>query len=194
MLTTATDHEYLADLKLLLDRIPMAVVNQVIDRLARAAELGQRVFILGNGGSAATASHFACDLGKGTIASAPRRFKVIALTDNVPLMTAWANDADYQRVFAEQLQNLIEPGDVVVAISASGKSPNVLRAVEVAESAGADTIGFTGGDGGPLRAMVDFAVHLPGGTTEQIEDAHLVLQHLICTDLRARYANRRAVS
>ncbi|MGA7672242.1 MAG: SIS domain-containing protein [Nitrolancea sp.] len=194
MLEAATDHAYLADLKLLLDRTPMAVVSQVVERLARAAELGQRVFILGNGGSAATASHFACDLGKGTTVSAPRRFKVIALTDNVPLLTAWANDADYQFVFAEQLQNLVEPGDVVIAISASGKSPNVLRAIEVADTAGADTIGFTGGEGGPLREMVDFPVHFPGGTTEQIEDAHLVLQHLICTDLRARYANGRAVS
>lgn len=194
MVSAATGHQYLTHLKLLLDRIPMDDVSRVIDRLVDAGQLGQRVFILGNGGSAATASHFACDLGKGTSVSAPQRFKVIALTDNVSLITAWANDSAYEWVFAEQMRNFIEPNDVVIAISASGKSPNVLRAIELATEVGADTIGFTGGDGGPMKSMVGIPVHIPGGTTEQIEDAHMILEHLICTELRERYANQQVTA
>lgn len=194
MQTVFTGQQYLTDLKYLLDQVPLASVERVLDRLIDASAQQQRVFILGNGGSAATASHFACDLGKGTSVTAPTRFRVIALTDNVPLLTAWANDVAYDDVFAQQLANLVESGDVVIAISASGKSPNVLRAIEMANSVGATTVGFTGGDGGPLREMVDLPVHIPGGTTEQIEDAHLIIQHLLCTNLRDGWAHGRDIA
>ncbi|MBX6343186.1 MAG: SIS domain-containing protein [Thermomicrobiaceae bacterium] len=194
MQSVTPEQRYLDDLKGILDRIPLEVVDRVIDRLAEAAVARQRVFIFGNGGSASTASHFACDLAKGTIPTAPSRLRVVALTDNVALMTAWANDAAYQEIFAEQLRNLVEPGDVVIAISASGRSPNVLRAVEVAAEHGATTVGMTGFDGGQLVDMVDYPILVTGGTIEQIEDAHLILQHLICTSLRERFARGRDLS
>jgi len=141
---------------------------------------------MGNGGSAATASHFACDLAKGTITPGRPRFRVTALTDNVPLMTAWSNDVSYDDVFADQLSGLIRRADVVVAISGSGNSANILRAVEVALRMGGITIGLSGFDGGQLSTMVDVPVVVPCDCMEQIEDVHVVLCHLMCTVLRER--------
>lgn len=161
-------------------------------RLARAAELllacyrrGGTVFVLGNGGSAATASHFACDLAKGTRCEGARAFRVVPLTDNLPLITAWANDAGYERVFVEQLAALVRPGDVVVAISASGHSPNVLAAADLAREVGATTIALTGRSGGRLHRRVDLAIRVPAGPIEQVEDAHLAVAHSLCVALRA---------
>ncbi|HET9015865.1 MAG TPA: SIS domain-containing protein [Thermomicrobiaceae bacterium] len=168
--------------------------------LARAAELllacqraGGTVFVLGNGGSAATASHFACDLAKGTRTDGEPTFRVAALTDNVPLLTAWANDADYERVFAEQLAPLVRRDDVVVAISASGNSPNVLAAVRAAAEAGATTIALTGQTGGRLRGLVDLAICVAADPIEQVEDAHVVIAHSLCVALRQRIREDRAL-
>lgn len=142
---------------------------------------------MGNGGSAATASHFACDLAKGTTMDNPsmrKRFKVTALTDNVPLLTAWANDIDYENMFVEQLKNLLEEGDLVIAISGSGNSKNVLKAVEYANTRAAKTVGLTGFEGGRLKDMVKECLIVPSNSIERIEDVHLILEHLLCSYLR----------
>ncbi|MCK4926792.1 SIS domain-containing protein, partial [Candidatus Aerophobetes bacterium] len=141
---------YLTELSSTLDELPLHQIERIKDILLKAYRDGKRIFIMGNGGSATASSHFACDLAKGITMGSPHmkdRFKVIALTDNVPLLTAWANDTGYENIFVEQLRNLLEEGDVVIAISASGNSKNVLRAVEYANSKAAITIGLTGFEG-----------------------------------------------
>jgi D-sedoheptulose 7-phosphate isomerase len=177
---------YLEEVQAVLAALPLAAIREVADVLLSANYVGSTIFTLGNGGSAATASHFACDLAKGTIRPGRPRFRVVALTDNVPLMTAWSNDVAYEDLFAEQLRNLIQRGDVVVAFSGSGNSPNVLNAVDLARRMGGITIGFSGFDGGRLSAMVDVPVVVPSACMEQIEDVHLVLCHLTATVLRER--------
>jgi len=178
--------QYLNDIHHTLDALPLERIQDVIDVLLSANYVGSTVFTVGNGGSAATASHFACDLAKGTITPGRPRFRVMALTDNTPLMTAWSNDVAYEDVFAEQLSGLIGRGDVVVAFSGSGNSPNVLRAVELAHRRGGITIGFSGFTGGRLSTLVDVPVVVPCDCMEQIEDVHITLCHLICTVLRER--------
>ena len=177
---------YLQEVQHTLAALPLERIHNVVDVLLGANYEGRTVFTLGNGGSAATASHFACDLGKGTITPGRPRFRVIALTDNVPLMTAWSNDASYEDVFVEQLKSLMRRGDVVLAISGSGNSPNVLRAVEFAHSMEGITIGFSGFGGGQLSTLVDVPVVTSNDCMEQIEDVHIVLCHLIATVLRER--------
>jgi len=147
---------------------------------------GRVVFTAGNGGSAATASHFACDLAKGTRHNGPPTFRVVALTDSLPVLTAWANDNGYDRVFAEQLQSLARPGDLLVLISASGNSPNILAAAEAARALGVTSIGLTGRSGGSLAQMVDLAVRIPSDQIEVVEDAHLVVAHSLCVAARER--------
>ncbi len=177
---------YLNEVRDVLDRIPLAATEEAIDVLLSAAYVGSTIFTMGNGGSAATASHFACDLAKGAIVPGGPRFRVIALTDNVPLITAWSNDVAYENIFAEQLSNLMGRGDVVVAFSGSGNSPNVLRAIALAREQGGITIGFSGFDGGQLSRVVDVPVVVLCHCMEQIEDVHLVLCHLMTTVLRQR--------
>ena len=162
----------------------MDSIQKAIDVLHEARLNGRKVFIMGNGGSAATASHFACDLGKGTLMPGLPRFRVIALTDNMSLFSALANDFGYDQVFCEQLKSLIQPGDVAIGISGSGNSANVLNAILAARELGAITIGFVGFDGGRLKSMVDRCVHVPCDCMEQVEDVHLILEHLISTCLR----------
>ncbi len=178
--------QYLTEVQSVLSRLPLEALDEAIDVLLSANYVGSTVFTLGNGGSAATASHFACDLAKGAIVPGCPRFRVIALTDNVPLITAWSNDVAYEDIFAEQLNGLIARGDVVVAFSGSGNSPNVLRAVELARQRGGITIGFSGFDGGQLSRMVDVPVVVPCYCMEQIEDIHMVMCHLTSTTLRQR--------
>lgn len=175
---------YLGEVRDVLDALPEEAIRDVVDILLSANYVGSTVFTLGNGGSSATASHFACDLAKGTITADRPRFRVIPLTDNVPLMTAWSNDVAYEDLFAEQLRNLIREGDVVVAFSGSGNSENVLRAVRLARRARGITVGLSGFSGGALKGVVDVPVVVPCDCMEQIEDVHLVLCHLICTVLR----------
>jgi len=161
-------------------------VAQVADMLFSCYRRGSTVFVLGNGGSAATASHFACDLAKGTRAPGLPAFRVIPLSDNVPLMTAWANDTSYDRIFAEQLSALVRPDDLVIVISASGNSPNVLAAAGVAQEAGALVIALTGQSGGQLYTMADLSILVPSTSIEQVEDAHLAIAHSLCVALRQR--------
>ena len=170
--------------------IDLESLEQVALMLLACQARGQVVFVVGNGGSAATASHFACDLSKGTRRDGPPTFHVVSLTDNVALLTAWANDSGYDRVFSEQLQTLGRAGDVLVVISASGNSPNVIAAVETARSIGMSVVGLTGRTGGLLTHLVDVVVNVPSDRIEVVEDAHLVVAHSLCVAVRERLAAR----
>jgi D-sedoheptulose 7-phosphate isomerase len=169
---------YLSDLGQLLAGMPVATIRRVVDRLLTAYHQEQRLILLGNGGSAATASHLVADFQKMIYLAGGKPFRAMACTDSMPLVTAWANDADYAGVFAEQVRTWAEPGDVVLAISGSGNSPNVLRAVEVARQRGATTVGLSGFEGGKLADMVDISIVVPCDNMQRIEDVHLVLGHL----------------
>ncbi|MGQ9681274.1 MAG: D-sedoheptulose-7-phosphate isomerase [Anaerolineae bacterium] len=179
---------YLKELTEVLQHLPLAEIERLVDLLHDARLDGRQILLLGNGGSAATASHFACDLAKNTIADGLPNYRALALTDNVPLLTAWANDSSYENVFCGQLACLLRPGDVVIGISGSGNSPNVLRAIEMARKGGATTVGVTGFAGGRLRELVDLAIVVPCHCMEQVEDLHLVLEHLVVTALREKAA------
>ena len=177
-----------------LSRVSQLVAQLRGERLQRMVELmwqahqrDRMIFAFGNGGSCAAASHFVEDLVKGvTPPPGQRRFRALALTESAALITAWANDTSYENVFAEQLRNFVRPGDAVLAISASGNSANVLRALELANSEGAVTLGFGGGDGGEMKELVREIVIVPSHSVQQIEDAHLVLCHLTYLCLRHR--------
>lgn len=175
---------YLSQVSGTLGELPVDKIAGVVEALGQARDRGSRVFIFGNGGSAATASHFASDLNKGAIGKDKPRFKAFALTDNTPLLSAWANDTDYGSIFAEQLENFVEPGDIAIAISGSGNSLNVLQGVRTARARGSVTIGFIGFDGGKLKDLVDVALVVPSRNMEQVEDIHLLLGHAITTCLR----------
>jgi len=188
---------YFSEVEQMLHAISLPDLHQALDILEEAYHDGRRIFILGNGGSAATASHFALDLAKNTIMPGAPRVKAISLTDHVPLITAWSNDTHYEHIFAEQLANLLEPGDVIIGISASGNSPNVINAVKLAQQSRASTIGLLGADGGRLKHMVDAYVLAPGQNIEQEEDAHMILVHVITRHMREvvrSYAQRLAVA
>src|SRR6184192_534502 len=159
-------------------------LQAVLRLLEEAYHQGHRIFIMGNGGSAATASHFALDLAKNTIMPGAPRLKAISLTDHVPLITAWSNDTAYEHIFAEQLANMIEPGDLVIGISTSGNSPNVINAIQLAKACKASTVGLLGAKGGKIKDMVDAYVLAPGQNIEQEEDAHLILAHVITRHMR----------
>jgi D-sedoheptulose 7-phosphate isomerase len=184
--------KYLTELQVVLAELPLDKIREVIDTLNEARFSGQHIFTLGNGGSASTASHFVCDLGKNARQPGLPPFKVIGLADNIAALSAYANDEGYEVIFARQLSSLVAPGDVVIGISTSGRSPNVLAAMQVAREAGAKTIGFTGFDGGALGQMVDIHVNVPSDCVEQIEDVHLMLEHLITVTLRDELGQKAA--
>lgn len=185
---------YLAQLQSILGKLPLDRVLEICDILFRAYAEGHTVFPFGNGGSAALASHLVSDLSKGTLTSDPRvtnsqsakRFKVLALTDNVPLMTAWANDFAYEDIYSQQLATFVQPGDVAFAISGSGNSPNVLKALEFARNKGVITVGLTGFEGGKMIAYLDCGIVVPSSSMQQIEDAHVILTHMIFLELKSR--------
>lgn len=182
--------EYASGITTTLERMPWENVHYVVEVLHEARLQRRAVFVLGNGGSAATASHLVCDLDKNTAgAAAYPRFRVMALNDNMALLSALANDCGYETVFAEQLKNFLQRDDVVIAISTSGNSPNVLQAVGYAKQAGAFTIGWSGYQGGQLAALVDLPVIVPSHSIEQIEDIHLMLGHMVTQALRT-YSTR----
>jgi D-sedoheptulose 7-phosphate isomerase len=175
---------YFAELQEMIANLPIDLIDRAVIILLDSARQEKKVFIFGNGGSAATASHFACDLAKNTqVANAPY-FRVIALNDNMATLTAYANDTGYDNIFAAQLVSLVGPGDVVIGISCSGNSANVLRAFEVARQRGAIVIGLTGDRGGQLKNLVDLCIQAPSPRIEQQEDAHLIIEHCICATIR----------
>lgn len=170
---------YLNDLVSSIDKLPIQVIEKIVDVLKKAYKNRKHIFIMGNGGSAATASHFVCDLSKGTMVSGKKRFRVVGLTDNVPLMTAIGNDISYENIFKFQLENLVDKGDVVIVFTGSGNSSNILKAVKYANSAGAITIGLTGFNGGKLKGLAKISLVVPSNNMERIEDIHLIIEHLI---------------
>lgn len=178
--------EYFSLLARVIQDVPTEEIDEIARVLLRAYEKERTVFLFGNGGSAALASHFACDLGKGTSVpgSARKRFRVVALTDNVPLLTAWANDSNYEEIFAEQLRNFICPGDVCIAISGSGNSPNVLRALQVSRMSGGTNVGLTGFAGGKMKSLCNLCLVVPSDNMQLIEDVHLSVAHSIFTIVR----------
>ena len=185
--TTLQDYwEEVAEVAAMVD---LGCLEHVAVMLLNCQARGRVVFVVGNGGSAATASHFACDLSKGTRRDGPPTFQVVSLTDNVPLLTAWANDSGYERVFSEQLIALGRPGDLLVAISASGNSPNVVAAIDAARLRGMAVAGLTGRTGGVLGSLSDVVVNVPSDRIEVVEDAHLVVAHSLCVAVRDRLAS-----
>ena len=176
---TGYARSYVARIHRVLDALPLDRVEALGEILFRAYEHDKQVFVVGNGGSAATASHMACDLGKNTIQANVARFRIMSLTDNTPLLSALANDVGYEAVFAEQLMNLIRRGDVLVAITGSGSSENVLEAMRYSRSRGATVIALIGFDGGEATALADQYILVPSDDYGLVEDVHMILNHVL---------------
>jgi D-sedoheptulose 7-phosphate isomerase len=171
--------DYLYQLKNLLDVFPHGKFEEIGKALLSAYDAEKHVFIMGNGGSGSTASHFACDINKGCCFNVEKKFKVICLNDNIPTMLAYANDLSYDKVFVEQLKNFLQPGDVVIGISGSGNSKNVIQAVSYAKERGAKTIGLTGFDGGRLAKIVDIPLVASINDMQKVEDVHMIVVHML---------------
>jgi D-sedoheptulose 7-phosphate isomerase len=171
--------EYRNELLRAIDAIDLTKVEEAILWFRAARAEGRTIFVAGNGGSAATASHFVCDMVKGASYGRDVRFRVLSLNDNLPTLTAYSNDVGYEIVFAEQLKNFALPGDMFMAISASGNSPNVVKAMEVAAEMGCRTVALTGRDGGRLGKLAQLHIHVPVPHMGRIEDAHMIICHMI---------------
>ena len=161
-------------------------ISKLCEIFCKARDEGKTIYFMGNGGSASTASHFVVDISKCTIdeKNRVRRFKCVSLSDNIPTMLAWANDVSYEEIFIEQLKTLMNPGDVVVGISGSGNSKNVVKAMEYAKANGAVTIGLTGMGGGKLGQISSENIIVPSNNMQHIEDIHLIILHLLTSILR----------
>ncbi len=184
--------EYMTQAREAMADMSLAVVDDVVRLLKTAWVDGRQVFLMGNGGSAATASHFVNDLNKTALISGRTRFKAIALTDNVPLITAWANDSSYDDIFAEQMLNYLERADIVIGISTSGNSPNIIKALQVGRAVGATTIGLTGLSGGKLKDLVDHCISVPTDDVMQIEGIHSVILHAVVARFRQLVADDKS--
>jgi len=176
--------EYVGRLRDMLGEISPEQVARAAEMLQEARRRGNRIYIFGNGGSAVTASHFAVDLAKGTAAPDTPRFRAISLSENIAVLTAVGNDYSYEEIFEEQLRGLVEPGDVAIGISASGNSPNVLRAVQYAGKHGASTLGLVGFGGGKLAGLADLALVVSPKNYGLSEEAHLILIHILTQYLK----------
>jgi len=177
--------QYLVQLQNTLGMLPIQAINDVVEVLHEARLSKRHVFVMGNGGSASTASHIACDLAKNTRQENLPHIRISEITDNSAIFSAYANDEGYDNVFVKHLANFVEPDDIVIGISTSGKSPNVLKAIEYSNSINALTIGLTGFDGGQLKSLATMNIHVPSDCIEQVEDLHLVIGHIFCTELRS---------
>ncbi|MDR2846109.1 MAG: SIS domain-containing protein [Candidatus Methanoplasma sp.] len=171
--------EYAEKLRKVIAELDADQINAAMNALMKAYEKESTVYIFGNGGSAATASHFVCDFNKGVTADLDRKFRFICLSDNVPSVTAIANDCGYDNIFIMQLVNKLRPEDVVVAISGSGNSPNVIKAVEYAKTVGSPVIGLVGYGGGKLLPLSDFPIHVNINDMQKVEDVHMMLDHMM---------------
>jgi D-sedoheptulose 7-phosphate isomerase len=170
---------YLKRLQETINQLDQQAVEQVLNILVDAYQTGKRVIIFGNGGSASTASHIACDFNKGVSLGKSKRFKVISLCDNIATIMAYSNDLSYEDIFVEQLKNFLEPQDVVIGISGSGNSKNVLKAIAYANQHGAITIGFTGYNGGKLKAICHHSLNANVNDMQISEDIHMILNHVM---------------
>jgi D-sedoheptulose 7-phosphate isomerase len=171
--------QYKAALLEAIDQIDVERVEQAIQWFEEARDQNRNIFVCGNGGSASTATHFTCDMVKGASYNRDSRFRIMALADSVATLTAYSNDLSYDCVFMEQLKNFAHPGDLVMCISGSGNSPNVLRAMEYANSIGCRTIALTGRDGGKLGALAQLNIQVSHPHMGHIEDGHMVAMHMI---------------
>jgi D-sedoheptulose 7-phosphate isomerase len=180
---------YLGRLQDAIDELPLDRLETIGEMLYRAYRNERQVFTVGNGGSASTASHMAADLGKNTIKPNMRRFRILSLNDNAAIVTALANDLGYEHVFSEQLINLIRPGDLLVTVSASGNSPNVLNAMRYAQEQCAEVIGVLGFDGGAAADIADVAIVVPSFDYGVVEDVHLIINHILVDYFKARLAD-----
>ena len=163
-----------------LETVDLARVEDLIAVFRRARDEDRQIFVFGNGGSAATANHFACDVVKGASYGRQKRFKIMSLAEQIPTMTAYSNDVGYASVFVEPLKNFARPGDVAMAISGSGNSENVVRAIDYANSIGCYTVGLSGLSGGRLRPSVDLSIHVAHDHMGRVEDAHFFVCHMVC--------------
>jgi D-sedoheptulose 7-phosphate isomerase len=193
MNASASIDDYFASVRQTLTDLPQTQIRHIVDLILATRAAGGQIFVFGNGGSAATASHFACDLGKGTVHKGKRRFRVISLCDQIPMMTAWANDANYSDIFVEQLANLLNKSDLVIGISSSGNSPNVLKALQFAKAQGVKTVALSGFNGGRVREIVDECLIVPSSSVQIIEDIHLMLEHVIFLQICAKVKLEPAV-
>ena len=181
--------KYLSELVDLINSIDLHEIENFINELEEAYKNDKNIFVMGNGGSASTASHFACDINKGVSLKLNKRFKVISLNDNIPIMLAYANDISYDSIFEEQLKNYIKKDDLVVGISGSGNSKNVLMAIEYANAIGARTFGITGYDGGKLKKIAEKSIVIRSNDMQKIEDCHMILVHLTMQYLSDKLSN-----
>lgn len=179
---------YLDRLTQALEGLPREPLRMLGEMLFRAYRNEKQVFTLGNGGSASTASHMAADLGKNTIGPNMRRFRILSLNDNASMLTALANDLGYENVFCEQLMNLIRPGDLLIVISGSGNSPNVLKAMHYAREQCAEVVGILGFDGGQAASLADLSIVVPSDHYGVVEDAHLIINHILVEHFKASLA------
>jgi len=171
--------QYKAALLGAIGQIDIARVEEAIEWFGEARDSSRHIFVCGNGGSASTASHFACDMVKGASYNRESRFRIMSLADSLATLTAYSNDAGYDTVFVEQLKNFAKPGDLVMCISGSGNSPNVVRAMEYANSIGCKTLALTGRDGGKLGPLAQLNIHVEVPHMGRIEDAHMIVCHMI---------------
>lgn len=186
---------YLDDVQKIAGDISVADIDKVVELLFAGWQKGNQVFTCGNGGSASTATHFACDLAKTTIVDGKRRFRAYCLNDNIPLISALINDEGFDNLFYEQLKNMFQPGDILICISVHGGagqdkaglwSQNLLKAMQYVQNNGGKTIGLAGFDGGPMKEIADACVVVPAESTPQVESFHLTLEHLICSCLKQK--------
>lgn len=182
---------YIEKLKSAVSAIPVESVNDLIETLEDARISGRQVFLMGNGGSASTAEHMACDL-TNTINNISHRFDAISLVSNTPKLLAIANDYSYEDIFIEQIRGKIKPGTILIGISGSGKSKNLIKAAEYASTHGAKVISFTGFDGGKLKQMSDLSIHINVNNMQVAEDIHLSINHMLVYVLMASYESRKS--
>ena len=183
--------EYFTEFKKVLDSLSVDKLAKIIDLILGAYNEGKQIFIFGNGGSALCASHFSCDINKGVSFGLERRFKVICLNDNVATMLAYANDISYADIFVEQLKNFLKPDDLVIGISASGNSENIIRTIDYGNEKKGKTIGLTGFDGGKLAEIAQIALVVSSDDMQKVEDTHLIICHIIMQILYKRLHNER---
>jgi D-sedoheptulose 7-phosphate isomerase len=176
--------EYLAQLAEVVGRIPTQAVGRAISVILQARATGRRIYVMGNGGSSATASHFVCDLVKTARVPDEEAVRAFSLSDNTPLLTAWSNDDAYEHVFSEYIRAVVEAEDVVIGISASGNSANILSGLEAATRLGARTIALVGFDGGGACQLADVVVHVPSHDYGLVEDSHAAITHAITRAIR----------
>jgi len=185
---------YIKELQDILERFPHEEFERLVQAMLTACACGQQIFVMGNGGSASTASHWVCDINKGCSYGKDKRFRMICLNDSLSTVLAYANDVGYEDIFVEQLKNFFQPGDMVIGISGSGNSKNVLKAIEYANENSGLTVGLCGYDGGRLAQIVDICLHVPICDMQKAEDAHMIIAHMAVQAIRCADLSQPAIS